>query len=45
MDFTALAVVLLIGVAVPVRNKLIRIYRDKKNKKKNDHDSKSTSTF
>jgi NADH:ubiquinone oxidoreductase subunit D len=33
MDFTALAVELLIGVAVPVRNKLIRIYRDKKKQK------------
>ena len=33
MDFTILAVVLLIGVGVPIRNKLIRKYRDKK---KND---------
>ena len=30
MDFTILAVVLLIGVGVPIRNKLIRKYRDKK---------------
>lgn len=30
MDFTILAVVLLIGVGVPARNKLIRKYRDKK---------------
>ena len=29
MDFTILAVVLLIGVGVPIRNKLIRKYRDK----------------
>ena len=33
MDFTILAVVLLLGVGVPTRNKLIRKYRDKK---KND---------
>lgn len=32
MDFTILAVVLLIGVGVPIRNKLIRKYRDKKKK-------------
>ncbi len=37
MDFTILAVVLLIGVGVPIRNKLIRKYRDKK--KKNDRNS------
>ena len=30
MDFTILAVVLLLGVGVPIRNKLIRKYRDKK---------------
>ena len=36
MDFTILAVVLLIGVGVPTRNKLIRKYRDKK---KNDRNS------
>lgn len=30
MDFTILAVVLLIGVGVPIRNKLIQKYRDKK---------------
>ena len=36
MDFTILAVVLLIGVGVPIRNKLIRKYRDQK---KNDRNS------
>ena len=36
MDFTILAVVLLLGVGVPTRNKLIRKYRDKK---KNDRNS------
>ena len=36
MDFTILAVVLLIGVGVPIRNNLIRKYRDKK---KNDRNS------
>lgn len=36
MDFTILAVVLLIGVGVPIRNKHIRKYRDKK---KNDRNS------
>ena len=36
MDFTILAVVLLIGVGVPIRHKLIRKYRDKK---KNDRNS------
>lgn len=35
MDFTILAVVLLIGVGVPIRNKLIRKYRDKKKKEDN----------
>ena len=36
MDFTILAVVLLIGVGVPIRNKLIRKYRDmKQDEKKN----------
>lgn len=30
MDFTILAVVLLLGVGVPIRNKLIRKYRGKK---------------
>ena len=39
MDFTILAVVLLIGVGVPIRNKLIRKYRDKK---KNDRNSEGT---
>ena len=38
MDFTILAVVLLIGVVVPIRNKLIRKYRDKK--KQEDHKDK-----
>ena len=28
MDFTILAVVLLLGVGVPIRNKLIRKYRE-----------------
>lgn len=32
MDFTILVVVLLIGVGVPIRNKLIRKYRDEKQK-------------
>lgn len=35
MDFTILAVVLLIGVGVPIRNKLIRKYRDKKKSDRN----------
>jgi len=34
MDFTILAVVLLIGVGIPVRNKLIRKYREEKEKKR-----------
>ena len=34
MDFTILAVVLLLGVGVPIRNKLIRKYRDKKQDEK-----------
>lgn len=34
MDFTILAVVLLIGVGVSIRNKLIRKYRDKKQDEK-----------
>lgn len=33
MDFTILAVVLLIGVGIPVRNKLIGKYREGKSKK------------
>lgn len=33
MDFTILAVVLLIGEGIPVRNKLIRKYREGKRKK------------
>lgn len=35
MDFTILAVVLLIGVGVPIRNKLIRKYRNKKKQEEN----------
>ena len=35
MDFTILAGVLLIGVGVPIRNKLIRKYRDKKKQEDN----------
>ena len=35
MDFTILAVVLLLGVGVPFRNKLIRKYRDKKKQEDN----------
>lgn len=35
MDFTILTVVLLIGVGVPIRNKLIRKYRDKKKQEDN----------
>ena len=35
MEFTILAVVLLIGVGVPIRNKLIRKYRDKKKQEDN----------
>ena len=35
MDFTILAVVLLIAVGVPIRNKLIRKYRDKKKQEDN----------
>lgn len=38
MDFTILAVVLLIGVGVPIRNKLIRKYRDKKKKQEDNKD-------
>ena len=34
MDFTILAVVLLIGFGVPIRNKLIRKDRDKKQDEK-----------
>lgn len=36
MDFTILAVVLLLGVGVPIRNKLIRKYRDKKKQEDNN---------
>lgn len=35
MDFTILTVVLLISVGVPIRNKLIRKYRDKKKNNRN----------
>ena len=35
MDFTILAVVLLLGVGVPIRNKRIRKYRDKKKQEDN----------
>ncbi len=35
MDFTILEVVLLIGVGVPIRNKRIRKYRDKKKQENN----------
>ena len=41
MDFTILAVVLLIGVGVPIRNKLIRKYRDKKKQEDNKDKLKS----
>ncbi len=37
MDLTVLAVVLLIGVGVPARNKLIRKYRDAKKQKEDKH--------
>ena len=40
MDFTILAVVLLIGIGVPVRNKLIRKYQEEKKKKDNEQDIK-----
>ena len=40
MDFTISAVVLLIGIGVPVRNKLIRKYREEKKKKDNEQDIK-----
>ena len=33
MDFTILAVALLLGVGIPARNKLIRKYREEKKKK------------
>lgn len=42
MDFTILAVVLLIGVGVPIRNKLIRKYRDKKKQEDNKDMEKET---
>ena len=40
MDFTILAVVLLICVGVPIRNKLIRKYRDKKKQEDNKDELK-----
>lgn len=40
MDFTILAVVLLIGAGVPIRNKLIRKYREEKRKR--DHGRNGT---
>ena len=40
MDFTILTVILLIGVGIPVRNKLIRKYRDGKKQNDNDQDAK-----
>lgn len=38
MDFTILAVVLLLGVGVPARNKLIRKYREEKKKRDKNRD-------
>ena len=40
MDFTILAVVLLSGVGIPVRNKLIRKHREEKKQKDKDRDAK-----
>ena len=40
MDFTILAIVLLLGVGVPIRNKLIRKYRDKKKQEDNKDELK-----
>jgi len=40
MDFTILAVVLLLGIGIPARNKLIRKYRDEKKKQDNERDEK-----
>ena len=40
MDFTILAVVLLLGVGVPVRNKLIRKYLEEKKKQDKERDTK-----
>ena len=39
MDFTILAVVLLIGIGIPFRNKLIRKYREEKKQKDKDRDA------
>lgn len=40
MDFTILAVVLLIGIGIPARNRLIRKYREEKKQKDKDRDAK-----
>lgn len=40
MDFTILAVVLLLGIGIPARNKLIRKYRDEKKKQDKERDEK-----
>lgn len=40
MDFTILAVVLLLGIGVPARNKLIRKYREEKKKQDKERDTK-----
>ena len=40
MDFTILAVVLLLGIGVPARNKLIRKYRAEKKKQDKERDKK-----
>ena len=40
MDFTILAVVLLLGVGIPVRTKLIRTYRAEKKQKDKERDAK-----
>ena len=40
MDFTILAVVLLIGIGIPARNQLIRKYREEKKQKDKDRDAK-----
>lgn len=37
MDFTVLAVVLLLGIGIPARNKFIRNYRDMKKTKTPDN--------
>lgn len=40
MDFTILAVVLLIGVGIPIRNKLIRKYYERKRRMDDDNETK-----